>query len=248
MATYFLFHGGEYKRQIDDGRIRVPLTPTESESIFFDPALAGQVDGNSHRTEVHMGAYAEQLSGLAVGDELFIGIFPDAAVYRGLWVGSYSALAGMTADFDLVSIADVCDAYVANNGDASGVAGVTGVTPISYDFADGMRNASKDAVQLACLHGNDPSDHRNNDALVYENIVPPVPALLGGALYLRMTITAVPATLGEGGCCGSCGEGQLPYLAAGVIADEICFDKQKITNTCNCPETLGKCGGCEDSK
>jgi len=248
MSTFFLFNGGNYKRNLDDGRIRVPLTTSEAEQVFFDPALTGQVDGNSHRTELALNAYSDYLSSLAVGDEIFVAVFPDAAVYRGLWMGSYSALAGMTADAELVSVTDVCDAYVANDGDASGVAAFAGTPTISYDFGNGMMNSTKDAEQQACLYDGDASDFRNNDALVYEGIIPPVPALLGQALYLRLTITAVPATLGDGGCCGSCGEGQLPIFAAGIIADEICFDKQKITNTCNCPETLGDCNTCTDSK
>lgn len=247
MSAFFLFDGGAYKRDIEDGRIRIPLTLQEAEQIFFDPELAS-FSGTSHRSELHMNVYAEHLSSLAVDDELFVAVFPDSALYRGLWLGSYSVLPGFTVDAELVSVKDICDAYVANDGDVSGVAPVAGTPTLAYDFANGMGQATKDAADLACLWGGAYTDFRNNDALAFANVTPPVAALLGQSVYLRLTVTAVPALIAEETCCGSCGEGILPYFAAGVIADDICFDKQQIAITCNCPETLGKCGGCSDSK
>lgn len=247
MTAYYLFDGGNYKRDVEDGRNRIPLTLQEAESVFFDPELAS-FSGTSHRTELHMNTYAENLSALAVDDQLFVGVFPDSAVYRGLWLGSYSVLAGFTVDAELVSVKEICEAYVANDGDVSAVAAFPGTPTLAYDFADGMGQATKDAAQEACLWGGEYTDFRNNDALVFENIQDPVPALLGDSLYLRLTVTAVPEELAEDTCCGKCGEGMLPYFAAGVLAEDICFDKQQISTTCNCPETLGKCGGCEDSK
>lgn len=244
--SIFLFDGGNYKRGIDSGRVRVPLTPQEAELIFADPELPGDTD-NSIATELNMKKYASELCQLEVGDELFVGLAPDAAVYRGMWMMSFDALPGLTVDVDLVPVKDVYTQWVNNNGDATGVATTlnTGPSTLSYDFADGLGHSTKDANDLADLYGGAVTDHRNNDALQVSAFATQRPALLGQSVYFRLTVTGVPGNLPEGGCCSSCGEDAYPTFQVGAWYDRLCVDKQRVRKFCNCPESL--CGeGCDE--
>ena len=242
--TIFLFDGGNYKRGLDDGRVRVPLTPQEAEMVFADPEVPANTD-NSIGTELPMQKYAAELCGLAVGDEIFVGLAPDAAFYRGLWMHSYDAVEGFAVDYDLVKVTDVYDAWLA--GDASGVAPYAGT--LSYDFANGLGNATKDACQLAALWGGVHTDYRNNDAAVFEPINPGLFAKLSEALYMRLTVTAVGSfgSNAEGGsCCSKCGKDAYPTVQVGALYDQLCIDKQRTQVFCNCNEIL--CGeGCAPS-
>lgn len=244
--SIFLFDGGNYKRGIDSGRVRVPLTPQEAELIFADPELPGDTD-NSIATELNMKKYASELCQLEVGDELFVGLAPDAAIYRGIWMMSFDALPGLTVDVDLVPVKDVYTQWVNNNGDATGVATTlnTGPSTLSYDFADGLGHSTKDANDLADLYGGAVTDHRNNDALQVSAFATQRPALLGQSVYFRLTVTGVPGNLPEGGCCSSCGEDAYPTFQVGAWYDRLCVDKQRVRKFCNCPESL--CGeGCDE--
>lgn len=246
--SIFLFDGGNYKRGIDSGRVRVPLTPEEAEMVFADPELPGHID-NSIGAEINLQKYAAEVCTLDVGDELFIGLAPDAAWYRGLWMMAFNSVPGFTVNLDLVSVADVYAAWLANNGDATGVASfVAGGDELAYDFANGLGDATKDAQSKVDLYGGLISDYRNNAALVSSVFAATLPANLGQALYFRLTVTAVPDSdpLG-GGCCSSCGDDvAYPLLQVGAVYDQLCADKQRVRTYCNCPEQL--CGeGCDDA-
>lgn len=237
--SIFLYDGGMYKRGVDSGRSRVPLTPEEAQLVFYDPEVPADTD-NSIGTELNMQKYASELCNLEVGDELFIGVVPDAALYRGVWMMSFDAVPGLTADYDLVSVADVFAQWAGNNGDATGVPGfyADASGTINYDFADGLGNSTKDAQDLAALYQDSPSVYRNEAALQISPYVAPQPALLGQALYMRLTITAVPADQTETGCCSSCDQPNSPTLQVGAIYDRLCVDKQRVRKFCNCPERL----------
>ena len=243
--SIFLFDGGNYKRGVDSGRSRVPLTDQEAELIFADPEIPGDTD-NSIATELNMKKYASELCQLEVGDELFVGLVPDAAVYRGLWMNSFDALAGLEVDVDLVSVKEVYQQWLDNDGDATGVPNTLNSAPLAYDFADGLGHSTKDANDLTDLYGGSVTDHRNNDALVVSIFDAQTPALLGESQYIRLTVTAVPAgSLPESGCCSDCGETAHPTFQVGALYDRLCVDKQRVRNFCNCPETL--CGdGCDE--
>ena len=45
-TPYLLFHGGNYKRGIDDWRIRVPLNEKEIDEVFYDPDVPNDTDNS----------------------------------------------------------------------------------------------------------------------------------------------------------------------------------------------------------
>jgi len=238
--SLFLFDGGNYKRRIDSGRVRVPLTPQEAEIVFYDPEIPADSD-NSIGTELNMVKYASQFCNLEVGDELFIGLVPDAVLLRGIWMMSFDSLVGFQADYDLVSVVDVYNQWLANNGDATGVPGfyLDASGTISYDFAEGLGQSTKDANDIVELYGGVPGDYRNNSALVISPYTDPVPLLLSQSLYMRLTVTGLPADgINEEGCCNSCDNPQLPTFQLGAIYDRLCVDKQRVRKYCNCPQRL----------
>lgn len=243
--SIFLFDGGNYKRGVDSGRLRTPLTPQEAEMVFYDPELPGDSD-NTIGTELNMVKYASDLCELAVGDEIFVGVVPDAAWYRGLWMMSFDSLPGFEVNLDLVSVADVYQAWLDNDGDATGVAAFnTPAGQLQYDFANGLGDATKDACDQVALYGGQESDYRNNAALVSSPFASTLAAGLGQALYFRLTITAVPGEFEPGAdCCNTCGDGdRLPTFQVGAVYDRLCADKQRTRVYCNCPDQL--CGGCD---
>lgn len=246
MRSLFLFNGGMYKRGVDSGRLRVPLTTEEAELVFADPELPGNYLDNTISTELNMKKYASELCNLAVGDELFVGLIPDASVIRGLWMLSFDALPGFTVTADLVSVKDVWTAYEDNDGDATGVprAYAAASALLSYDFTNGLGHSTKDAVALAGLYGGVYTDYRNNDALVASRYATPQVTLLGESMYIRLIVTAIPTEpLSDTGCCSACNEDNVPTFQVGAWYDQLCADKQRVRKYCNCPRSL--CGGCD---
>lgn len=226
----FLFNGGMYKIDQDDGRERIPLNPMEAELVFVDPEFLSET-GTSSGAELDMHEYASCFCDLAPGDEIFFGLLPDSAIYRGIWAHMYNAVDGFTADIDLVPVKDVWDAYQA--GDACGVAPLAGAETQAIDFTDGVKHATKDACQLAGLWEKDEElweNYRNNDGQVATPF-DPVHAGLGQSLYIRMTVTALGA-LGdsETACCSKCKGNSYPSFKAGAILDTLCADKQRVVN------------------
>ena len=245
--SIFLFNGGNYKAEIDNGRDRVPLTPVEADCVFFDTQLNNRNEtATSSGAELNMSQYAKEFSDLEVGDEIFMGLLPDASFYRGIWFHAYNAVKGFEVDVDLVPVKDVYDAYVAGAGDATGVDPLAGAETLSFAFADGVCNSSCDAVQLA--QGDpkkDYDDFRNNSGqagLPFD----PVYVGLGVSLYIRVTVTAL-GQLGtdEGACCGKCKKDSYPTYKAGAILDTTCASKQRNYQACcGVAAACGECGDC----
>jgi hypothetical protein len=244
--SIFLFNGGNYKAGIDNGRDRVPLTPVEADNIFLDKELGNRAEtGTSSGAELRMAEYAKEFSDLAVDDEIFMGLLPDAAFYRGIWFHAYNAVKGFTVEVSLVPVKDVYDAYVANDGDATGVAELAGSEVITFDFSDGVCHSSCDAVQLATMHNNEYNDHRNNAGQVGLPF-DPVFAGLGNALYIRVKVVDL-GQLGtsEGACCGKCNKDAYPTFKAGAILDTTCAEKQRNYRACcGVDAGCGECGDC----
>lgn len=250
MKAIFLFDGGSYKRGEDDGRVRLPLTVEEAHSVFYDPEVPADSD-NTIGTQIAMSRWSNQFCDLVVGDEIFVSVLPDAAVYRGLWMGSFDKVNGFTVDVELVSVRDVA-AAAALGDPLIDIPRVAGTEVLPYDFTNGMCESIKDAVDLTKLWGGAWSDYRNSEALqgVMFNDPSADPAInqhfakLGDALYIRLTVTAL-GDLGDApdGTCGSCSQPLYPEFQVGAIYDRICFDKGRVRNYCNCNESL--CGdGC----
>ena len=235
----FLFNGGFYKRGIDDERLRVPLTPHEIDSVFYDPHVPRDTD-NSIKTELNMARYADLFCDLEAGDEIYVGLVPDAAIYRGLWAMSFNAVAGFKVTFDLVRARDVYNAVV-NNQSLKGLPAADGTTDLPYDFANGLGDASCDAMIKAELpYGGDYDSYRNNTALAFAPIDPAKFAPLGEAMYIRMTIDE----MGELGvdpddpCCSHCNKPKYPTFEVGALYDRLCADKQRLQKYCNCDYSL----------
>ena len=225
----FLFNGGNYKIDQDDGRERIPLNPAEAEMVFLDPELLGET-GTSHGAELNMSEYAHLFCDLAVGDEIFMGLLPDAAFYRGTWLHMYNKVPGFEVCIDLVPVVDVWDAHEAGN--ACGVAPLAGTVPQVGDFTDGVCQATKDACSKAELWGTEHTDYRNNDGQV-ATPYPAVHAGLGKSLYIRLTVKAL-GDLGTSGDkkCSKCKGDSYPSFKAGAILDTVCGDKQRVTAPC----------------
>ena len=237
---YFLFNGGNVKK-VDDGRNRVPLTPQEAEVIFYDTELPGDTD-NSIGGRFDFNQMSCYLQDLAVGDEIMIGVAPDAALYRGFWFGAQDKAEGLEVIYDLVSIADVHEAYLAGN--AAGVAAKNPTGVMSYDFADGLGEGSCDANIDAALYGDAYTDFRNNAALKFEPFAAPLFLGLGQAVYFRITIVALPDAPDENdpNCCNSCDSKNDPMFQFGAIYDRTCFDKQiSRKQPCNCDDPVCDC-------
>jgi hypothetical protein len=186
-----------------------------------------------------MTKYAGLMCDLAVDDEIFVGLAPDAALYRGLWMMSFDAVAGFTVDVDLVSVAEEYANFQAGLG---AVSTPVNPAPLAYDFTNGLGDATKDACQKAELWGGVHTDYRNNNALLFEPMAPAVFAGLGQSLYMRLTVTALGEFGGDSAeaCCNTCGGDNYPTFQVGAIYDRLCADKQRVRNFCNCPEKL--CG------
>lgn len=229
----FLFDGGLYKANEDNGRVRVPLTPEEAQLVFYDPEIPGDTD-NSIGSTLDMGVYASQFAGLEVGDEIFVGLVPDAVVLRGIWMNAFDAIEGFKVKADLVSVPDVYE----NLGEAQPT--FEGTASLEYDFKDGLGHATIDAIGEAKFWGGEASDYRNLEALkakFFDQTLAP----LGQSTYLRITVVEL-GEFGENapdGCCAGCGQKRYPTFQIGAIYDRICVDKQRVRNFCNCNESTG---------
>lgn len=244
MAAIFLFHGGNYKRGVDDERLRIPLTKPEIDEVFYDPEVPSDTD-NSIATELNMNRYADMFCKLAVDDEIFVGLVPDAAVYRGLWLLAFTCAEGFTVDIDLIKCQDVIDAIEAGN-DGTGLTPVN-PAPLQFDFTNCVGDATCDAVTKAALpYGKDYEDYRNDEgmkALLFD----PMFAKLGGAMYIRLKVTALGDVNADPAqnCCNSCKSPRYPKFQVGAIYDRLCADKQRHQRYCNCGDS-GLCSdGCE---
>lgn len=239
----FLFHGGMYKRGVDDERKRVPMAPHEADLLFYDPHVPYDTD-NSIRTELDMGRYAELWCHLEVGDEIYVGLLPDAALYRGIWAMAFNAVPGFKVEFDLVRIRDVWNALV-NNRDLKGIRAMPmpgGRAFLPYDFTDGVGMSPYQAMTLAKLpYGKGSYDaYRNNAALKYAPIDPDFFAQLGESMYIRMTVKELGefGNIQPDGCCSNCHESKYPKFQVGVVYDRLCVDKARWTKYCNCDQSF----------
>jgi len=241
MSAYFLFDGGNYKVRQDDGRERIPLTKQEAFAVYYDHEVPGDTD-NSIGSYLAAGKYPEIFTNLAVGDELFIALGPDEALYRGLWMKSFDPVDGFTVDLDMVSVLDVC-ADIEAGGDGTGVARVPDTDVLAYDFTNGMGDAIKDACDKAALYGGTWRDYFNEDAYVSLAFADMYAANQGDSIYLRITVTAL-GTLGEvdDACCNVCTGSKLPMFQVGAFYDRSCADKMPVQKFCNCDEDLYTAG------
>lgn len=244
----FLYHGGNYKKNIDDGRLRMmPLRPGELDEVFYDPHVPYHGD-NSIATELDMGEYADILCDLQPGDEVYVGILPDAALYWGMWAMSFNAVKGFKADFDLVRGRDVWNAWV-NNQELTGLPRVPGTQVLPYDFTDGLGHNSWNAVTISKLpwESGNYDDYRNNAALEWVPYNPALFAFLGEAMYIRMTIRELGEynVAMEDQCCNYCLKRKFPTFQVGMVYAHICADKQRWQKYCNCQTGLCNegCGG-----
>ena len=233
MKSIFLFDGGNYKIDIDDGRERVPLTRIESELLFIDPELLSET-GTGHGAELEMSEFPELFSDLQVGDQIFMGVLPDSAFYRGIWVHGYNKVQGFKIDVDFVPVRDIYDAVLLGT-DLSAVERLAGTPVQSFDFTNGVKEATKDAVQKSVLWNNDENYHelyRNNLGQVATPFEA-VHAGLGMSLYIRVTVVELGA-LGksEDSCCSKCGGDSYPIFKAGAVLDTLCGEKQRVTRFC----------------
>lgn len=245
----FLFDGGNYKRGTDDERIRVPLAPHEIDLVFYDPHVPYDTD-NSIRTELNMAEYADMFCQLTVGDEIYVGIVPDAALYRGIWAMGFNVVKDFEVEFDLVRMRDVWNAMAAG-GNLKGIRPApmqNGPFKLPYTFSDGVGYNTPNAMTMAKLPWSTGSydDYRNNDALKFAPIDPSFFAQLGEAMYIRMTVKKMGefSAVDPDGCCNKCHKKKFPVFQVGCVYDRLCVDKQRWVKYCNCDFSLCR-GGCD---
>lgn len=244
-APYLLFHGGNYKRGIDDWRLRVPLTPKEIDETFYDPDVPNDTD-NSIGSELNMADFEELFCSLEENDEIYVALMPDACIYRGIWAMAFNPVKDFKVKFDLVRARDLYNAWVAG-GSMKGLPAVAGTAALDYDFSDGLGYDSWTAETNAKMPwaAGDYNYYRNNAALKWAGFDSPHFAALGEAMYIRMTVTQVgEAGTSDPGVCCTCGKPKFPVFQIGCIYDRMCADKQRHVKYCNCDG--GPCrGGCE---
>ena len=243
----YLFHGGNYKKNIDDGRLRIPLRPGELDEVFYDPHVPYHGD-NSIATELDMGEYADVLCDLQPGDEVYLAVLPDAALYWGMWAMSFTPIKGFKVEFDVVRGRDVYNAWV-NEQELSGLPRVPGTVALPYDFTDGLGHNSWNAITISKLPWNSGNydDYRNNAALEWVPYNPSLFAFLGEAMYIRMTVKELGEfnLAMEEQCCNYCLKRKFPTFQVGMVYAHICADKQRWQKYCNCQTGLCNegCGG-----
>lgn len=247
-----IYDGGMYKRGVESGRNRQVLSALEAELVFHDPEVPGMVAPTSIGTELNMAKWFDSFCDLEVGDELLVGLIPDAALVRTLWMMSHDKVDGFTGVFDLVSVPVVAAAVDAAGGNLSdpSVLGLprvgTATNQVAYDTTNGLIGATKDAVQQQAIYGGALTDYRNNSALAVTNFATPIPLPLGEPVYMRFTVTALGdfGTNQSGSCCSTCSGNLYPTIQFGAIIDILCADKQRVQNYCNCPENLNPQRAC----
>lgn len=243
MAVIFYFDGSFYKRGIDDGRLRVALETPEIDAIVYDPEVPGDTD-NSIGTEVNMNNDADIFCGLAVGDEIMIGLVPDAVLVRGLWSLTYRGVEGLNGTIDLVKCQDVID-DIDSGGDGSGLAAYIGTLTPALDKNLGHPPCAGEVVgQLPWNSNAGYAGTTVRDPSAFTSVVvDPIFLNLREACYIRLTITAIPDySSEETACCTECTKVEYPHFSVGVIYDRTCADKLRWLRYCNCANT----GLCND--
>lgn len=236
-TPYLLFNGGNYKRGIDDWRVRIPLNEKEIDEVFYDPDVPNDTD-NSIGSEFNMSEFEELFCNLEVGDELYLVLLPDACIYRGLWAMAFNPVKGFTVRFDCVRARDLYNAWVGGQS-MKGLPAVAGTASLDYDFSDGLGFDSWTAETNAKTPwaAGDYNYYRNNAALKWAGFDTQFFAALGEAMYIRMTVTAVgEAGTSDPGVCCTCGKPKFPVFQIGAIYDRMCADKQRHVKYCNCHE------------
>lgn len=239
MTDYYIFDGGNYKRGIDDGHIRKPLNPQELSAIHRDPDVPHSQLDNAITGHLHLSQYDFDL---VVDDNIYIAIVPDAMVYRGMWFLPQDSYPGMKFDAALIDGNSVHELYCASK-DTADAKVCSPVLEVCLD--DGLGDATCDAVSKAELWGKDWLDYRNPDAFQGGLFEEPFLAGLHKAMYLRLTVTALPKPedIPNDDQCGSCDTPiGLPYIQWGLIVDDIGVLKQQIADFCNCEKKF--CAGC----
>lgn len=247
MAAIYLFNGANYKRGIDDGRLRVPLTLPEIDAIVYDPEVPNDTD-NSIGTEINLNQYSDILCDLAAGDQIFIGLVPDATLIRGIWSLTFQGVEGFAGDIDLVKCTDVLDDIEAD-GDGSAAAMYLGTHAIPLDKTlgnppCGMGVVAAELPWIAGDDGYESTEVRDPEAFA-ATVIEPTYLLLREACYIRLTVTAIPEEADtDSDCCLSCTEVTYPHFQVGITYDRTCADKLRNRRWCNCG-TTGLCNeGC----
>jgi len=233
MANHYpLFHGGNYKRGIDDGRTRKFLTQPELDMVLLDCALP-------ESWMLHMSRH-DELNRMQVGDFYYIGVLPDGIMVEMLWLVPQDGYNGLEVELQLVDANEVHDLHCAK-------ADVSQATKfgdkLEADLSVGLCEASCDAIDLACMHDDDYSDHRHPEAYQYVQFDPSIVVPLGKAVYIRMEIKAF--TPADNNQCVTCsGKIGLPKLQYGAVVHDMEINKQIVSTYCTCKTKI--CAGCED--
>lgn len=232
---YFLFNGGPYKHNVDDGQIRKPLNCAEVQLLEHDPEVPGDTD-NSVGGTFDLAKFPDVASKLKVDDALYVQIIPDATIIRGLWAMAGSAYNGFKFELELV---DACKVYEAIKAGNLGTTVGAVASPLVYDAADGLGCSIIDAVSHAAVEDRENcdgwKDHRNTDALQF-NVFPMtswVKAGIGQAFYIRMIIKELPDPLPDNQC-KECGLDTWPEIQLGAFTDKVCVEKNRIKRACVC--------------
>jgi hypothetical protein len=239
MTDYYLFDGGNYKRGIDDGHIRKPLNPAELQVVHRDPDVPHTQLDNAITGQFHMDKFDNMLSKLAVDDAIYLAILPDATVYRGLWFLPQTSYPDLDFEAQLVDATEVHGLYC--EGKPTTTATTYG-PKLDVTLDAGLGDATCDAISKQDLWGGELTDYRNPAAFQGGLFEDQFLAGLHKAMYLRLTITSVPASPVAKNC-KSCKESTgMPLLQWGVIIDDIGVFKQFIADYCNCEKKF--CAGC----
>jgi hypothetical protein len=182
----------------------------------------------------------DELNAMQVGDFYYIGVIPDGVTVEMLWVVPQSGYDGLEVELQLVDANEVHDLNCAK-ADISQASKVGG--KLSADLSVGLCEASCDAVDLACMHGDTYEDHRHPEAHQWTQFNPPIVLPLGKAAYIRMEIKKyTPASSDSCVTCNS--KIGLPKLQYGAIVDDLEINKQIVSVFCTCKTKI--CAGCPD--
>ena len=240
MKNHFLFHGGNYKSNIDDGEIRQPLSPIELLSIHRDPDVPHEKLDNAITGHLHMAKY-DYLKDLAVDDCIFLAVLPDVTGYRGMWALIQDGYPEMEGELQLVNATEIHELHCA--GDDLNRATTYG-TALEVCLAEGLGVDPCGLQDTIDFEGGTLEDHHNPNAFCGGYFAAPMLAGVGQALYLRLKITKMPEEAPTD--CGQCGADiGLPYFQWGVIIDDLGAIKTMVPDFCRCQTKI--CAGCGES-